>query len=34
LPREDPYGAQYDLYAVGLFGGNIVVGVQMFGVAT
>lgn len=34
LPRDDPYGAQYDLYAVGLFDGNIVVGVQMFGVAT
>jgi hypothetical protein len=34
LPREDPYGAQYDLYAVGLFSGNIVVGVQMFGVGT
>jgi hypothetical protein len=34
LPREDPYGAQYDLYAVGLFAGNLVVGVQMFGVGT
>lgn len=34
LPRDDPYGAQYDLFAVGLFSGNIVVGVQMFGVDT
>lgn len=34
LPRADPYGAQYDLYAVGLFNGNLVVGVQMFGVGT
>jgi hypothetical protein len=34
LPRDDPYGAQYDLFAVGLFSGNIVVGVQMFGVGT
>lgn len=34
LPREDPYGAQYDLFAVGLFRGTIVVGVQMFGVGT
>lgn len=34
LPRDDPYGSQYDLFAVGLFNGNIVVGVQMFGVGT
>jgi hypothetical protein len=34
LPRDDPYGAQYDLFAVGLFSGKIVVGVQMFGVGT
>ena len=34
LPREDPYGAQYDLYAVGIFDGDTIVGVQMFGVAT
>ncbi len=34
LPREAPYESQYDLYAVGIFKGNIVVGVQMFGVAT
>ena len=34
LPRDEPYDAQYDLYAVGIFNGNTVVGVQMFGVAT
>jgi len=34
MPRESPYGAQYDLYAVGLFNGHTIVGVQMFGVAT
>lgn len=34
IPRDAPYGAQYDLYAVGVFNKNIVVGVQMFGVAT
>jgi hypothetical protein len=34
LPRGEPYEAQYDLYAVGLFNGTTVVGVQMFGVAT
>lgn len=34
LPRGAPYGSQYDLYAVGLFNGETVVGVQMFGVAT
>lgn len=34
LPRAAPYEAQYDLYAVGLFNGEIVVGIQMFGVAT
>ena len=34
LPRGAPYGAQYDLYAVGIFNGDTVVGVQMFGVAT
>jgi len=34
LPRGAPYGAQYDLYAVGIFNGDTVVGIQMFGVAT
>jgi hypothetical protein len=34
LSRAAPYGSQYDLYAVGLFNGETVVGVQMFGVAT
>lgn len=34
LPRESPYGAQYDLYAVGIFNGHTIVGVQMFGVGT
>jgi hypothetical protein len=34
LPRDAPYGAQYDLYAVGVFNGKVIVGVQMFGVAT
>lgn len=34
LPRNAPYEAQYDLYAVGIFNGETVVGVQMFGVAT
>jgi hypothetical protein len=34
LPRDPPFDSQYDLYAVGLFHGNTVVGVQMFGVAT
>jgi hypothetical protein len=34
LPRGAPYGAQYDLYAVGIFNAETVVGVQMFGVAT
>ena len=34
IPRDAPYDSQYDLYAVGLFNGNTVVGVQMFGVAT
>jgi hypothetical protein len=34
IPRNSPYAAQYDLYAVGLFDKNTVVGVQMFGVAT
>lgn len=34
LPREAPHGAQYDLYAVGIFNGHTVVGVQMYGVAT
>jgi hypothetical protein len=34
LPRDAPYEAQYDLYAVGIFNGNTVVGIQMFGVAT
>ena len=34
VPRDPPYDAQYDLYAVGIFSGRIVVGVQMFGVAT
>ena len=34
VPRDAPYDSQYDLYAVGIFNGNTVVGVQMFGVAT
>lgn len=34
VPRDAPYDSQYDLYAVGLFNGTTVVGVQMFGVAT
>ena len=34
LPRDPPFDSQYDLYAVGLFNGNTMVGVQMFGVAT
>lgn len=34
LPRDAPYEAQYDLYAVGIFNGKTVVGIQMFGVAT
>ena len=34
LPRDDPYDSQYDLYVVGLFNGDTVVGIQMFGVAT
>lgn len=34
LPRDSPYGSQYDLFAVGIFNGETVVGVQMFGVAT
>ena len=34
VPRDPPYGAQYDLYTVGIFNGETVVGVQMFGVAT
>ena len=34
ISREAPYEAQYDLFAVGIFNGNIVVGVQMFGIAT
>lgn len=34
MPRDDPYESQYDLYAVGIFDGEIVVGVQMFGVGT
>src|SRR5688572_24518625 len=34
IPRESPYDSQYDLYAVGLFNGKRVVGIQMFGVAT
>lgn len=34
IPRDSPYGAQYDLYAVGLLNKTTVVGVQMFGVAT
>ena len=33
LPRGAPYESQYDLYAVGIFNGQVV-GVQMFGVAT
>ena len=34
LPRDPPYAAQYDLYAIGIFNGNRIVGVQMFGLAT
>lgn len=34
IPRGEPYEAQYDLYAVGVFKGRTVVGVQTFGVAT
>jgi len=34
VPRPAPYAAQYDLYAVGIFNNETVVGVQMFGVAT
>lgn len=34
IPRDSPYEAQYDLYAIGLFNGETVVGIQMFGVAT
>lgn len=34
IPRDPPFDAQYDLYAVGIFDKNVVVGVQMFGVAT
>lgn len=34
ITRDAPYDAQYDLYAVGIFNGKTVVGVQMFGVAT
>ena len=34
IPRDAPYGAQYDVYAVGIFNGETVVGIQMFGVAT
>jgi len=34
VSRDAPYGAQYDLYAVGIFNGDSVVGVQMYGVAT
>ena len=34
IPRDSPYDAQYDLFAVGVFDKNLVVGVQMFGVAT
>lgn len=34
LPRGAPYETQYDLYAVGIFDGKTVVGIQMFGVAT
>lgn len=34
LPRDEPYGLQYDLYVVGLFNDATVVGVQMFGVST
>ena len=34
IPRDAPYDSQYDLFAVGLFNDNTVVGVQMFGVAT
>lgn len=34
LPRNAPYGSQFDLYAVGIYDGDTVVGIQMFGVAT
>ena len=34
VPRASPYDAQYDVYAIGIFNGNLIVGVQMFGVAT
>ena len=34
VPRDEPYDSQYDLYVVGLFNGDTVVGIQMFGVAT
>ena len=34
IPRDKPFDSQYDLYAVGLFRGRTVVGIQMFGVAT
>ena len=34
VPRDDPYDSQYDLYVIGLFDGDKVVGIQMFGVAT
>ena len=34
VPRDAPYDTQYDLYAVGIFDGGKVVGVQMFGVGT
>lgn len=34
VSRDEPYDVQYDLYAVGIFNGKTVVGVQMFGVAT
>ena len=34
IPRDEPYDSQYDLYVVGLFNGDTVVGIQMFGVAT
>jgi hypothetical protein len=34
VSRDAPYETQYDLYAVGIFNQNTVVGVQMFGVAT
>lgn len=34
LQRDAPHDSQYDLYVVGIFNGDTVVGVQMFGVAT